>query len=550
LIARMWVAGAAALMGCGLVACAERSPEKEKCEGLERLVLEHATITSVRASSAGHDFSLAAAFMARTPFLKVPAVCRVELVLKPSDDSHIKSEVWLPRGSWNGKFQGLGNGGFAGSIDHLQLILSVQQGYAVAATDTGHESSDKDGSWALGHPEKVRDYGYRGIHETAVAAKALIAAYYGQPARYAYFSGCSNGGRAALMEAQRYPEDYDGIVAGAPAYDSTNTLPSWAWNQKTVLGAPGAFIPSKKFDAIAAAVVKACDSLDGVADGVLDDPRNCTFRPESMLCKSEDADDCLTAPQAQALAKIYEGPGGALGDSRHHGFEPGAELGTGGWKDWIGGSKPGDNLEHIYALQFYRYLVYDDPDWNLDRFEFSRDRPAMQARIGEVLDARDPDLSKFKQRGGKLILYHGWSDSALQPRLAVDYFEAVKVRLGEHEAAQFVRLYMVPGMQHCVGGPGPNNFGQMPPAGTADPERNVNAALEAWVEEGRPPDAIVAAKYYDDWKSILAPEKTRLLRSRPLCPYPQVARWKGQGNTDAAENFSCVAPPREYPAGS
>jgi feruloyl esterase len=345
------------------------------------------------------------------------------------------------------------------------------------------------------------------------------------------------------MEAQRYPQDYDGIVAGAPAYDGTNTLPTWAWNQQYLLATPGAYIPPKKFAAIAAAVGKACDALDGVADGLLDDPRNCTFRPESMLCKVEDADDCLTAPQAQALTRIYAGPGGALGDSRHRGFEPGAELGAGGWKDWISGSKPETSLEYIYALQFYRNLVYDNPLWDLDRFDFSRDRPAMQARLGEALDARDPDLSGFKARGGKLILFHGWSDSALQPRLAVDYYEAVQARLGNDETAQFVRLYMVPGMQHCVGGPGPNNFGQMPPAGSADPVCNVNAALEAWVERGAAPAAIVAGKYDNDWKSILAPEKTKVLRTRPLCPYPQVARWKGQGSTDLAENFSCSLRP-------
>jgi hypothetical protein len=522
-------------------ACAlQPPPEAARCEALKDLPLDHAEVLSATAQSERHRFSMITAFLG-IPLMKTPAVCEVKLLLKPSSDSRIGAEVWLPLSDWNGRFQGLGNGGFAGSIDKLSLTLSLQRGYAAASTDTGHEGNDKDGSWAIGHPEKIRDYGYRAIHETTLKAKAIIAAYYGKPPQYSYFGSCSNGGRQGLREAQDYPEDYDGVLAGAPAYDGTNTIPTWAWIQQQ-LAQPGAYIPKSKLPAIAGAVLKACDALDGVSDGVLDDPRNCRFNPQTLLCSGADNDQCLTPPQAQALAKIYSGPGGELGDSRHHGYEPGGELGDSGWADWFTGSKPGKSVQTIYAIEFYRNLVYSDPHWSLDRFEFARDRPAMKRILGPDLDAGNADLSRFAARGGKLILYHGWSDAALQPRLAIDYYEKLQQRLGVQQTAEFAQLYMVPGMQHCFMGPGPNVFGQLGPPPQRDPEHNIAAALEAWVENGSKPGAIVATKYDSDLKPLIAPERATVLRTRPLCPYPQVARWNGSGSSDAAANFGCVAP--------
>jgi feruloyl esterase len=522
-----------------LTACVGQHPlETSKCESLAQLKLDQAQVLSARAVSAGHRFSMLTAFVG-IPLLQVPAACRVELLLTPSEDSAIHSEIWLPLSGWNGRFQGLGNGGFAGSIDELGLTLALQRGYAAAATDTGHTGNDKDGSWAIGHPEKIHDYGYRGIHETTVKAKILVASYYGTPPKYSYFGSCSNGGRQGLMEAQRYPDDYDGVLAGAPAYDGTNTIPTWAWIQRQ-LQTSVAYIPKKKLAVIAAAVLAKCDANDGLADGVIDDPRACDFRPESLQCRGADTDDCLTTPQVDALRQIYAGPGGALNDSRHHGFEPGGELGKFGWADWFTGSGPLKSVQYVFSLEFYRNLVYDDPNWNLDRFEFSRDRRAMQERLGPDLDANSVDLDRFKVRGGKLIMFHGWSDAALQPRLTIDYYERLRARLGPEATHEFARLYMVPGMQHCFGGPGPNVFGQLVPASTRDSRTSISAALENWVETGQSPEAIIASKFDSDLKALIAPERSTRLRTRPLCPYPQVGRYSGQGSIDAAENFHCV----------
>jgi feruloyl esterase len=236
---------------------------------------------------------------------------------------------------------------------------------------------------------------------------------------------------------------------------------------------------------------------------------------------------------------MYDGPGGVVGDSRNRGFEPGGEL---AWKDWHTGTKPGNAAAYIYVREFLRDLVYGDPSWDFNRFDFKRDRPAIREKLGSDYDARDPDLSRFKAHGGKLIMYHGWADPALQPRLAVDYFENVQRVMGETSTADFMRLYMVPGMYHCVGGPGTNDIGQVPPAGAADPGHSVTAALEAWVEQGRAPEAIVAAKYKDDLKALFAPDQAERVRTRPVCPYPQIAKWSGQGSTDDAANFRCEQP--------
>jgi hypothetical protein len=536
---------AAGFLACARVAAlsacaAPASPEAARCENLHSLTLDHAALVSVRAVSAGRYFLWQTAFIG-IPFFKVPASCRITAVSTPSSDSKINIEIWLPLNQWNGKFQGLGNGGFAGAIDRMGLALALQKGYAVASTDTGHEGNDKDGSWALGHVEKVRDYGYRAIHETVVLAKTLIVALYGQPPKFSYFDGGSNGGRQGLMEAQRFPADYDGILAGCPALDPSDTLPAWAWTQQALLASPDAHISPAKLKTIAAAVNHSCDVQDGIRDGVLDDPRACHFDPATIQCRGADADNCLSGTQVQALRKIYSGPEGAPGTSLQRGFEPGGELGSTGWQDWLTGSRPQKSVQYHYVLEFYRYMVYDDPHWSLDRFKYVRDWDAMKRRLGPIIDATDPDLTAFEARGGKLILYHGWSDPALEPRMTIDYYQRVQERMGREQAANFVRLYMVPGMQHCLGGPGPNTFGQLPPGGSADPHQSVTAALERWVESGTAPADIVATKYDDDLKALIAPENAKPLRTRPVCTYPQVARWNGEGSVDAAESFSCVA---------
>ncbi|NGY05601.1 tannase/feruloyl esterase family alpha/beta hydrolase [Solimonas terrae] len=516
----------AALVGCVSKDVAER------CERLAGLPLDHARVVAAEPHRGGREFSLAGAWFGR-PFFHEPASCRVELELTPSADSKIRTAVWLPSEHWNGRLQGVGVGGFGGSIDTTSLRFSLENGSVGVGTDTGHEGNDRDGTWALGHPEKMKDFAWRAVHVSNVVARSLIQAYYGRPPEHAYFTGCSGGGREALVEAERFPQDYDGIMAGAPGL---NILPAWAWIQLRIKRA-GAFIPPQKIPTVAAATLAACDARDGVTDGIIDDPRRCHFDPAILQCKAGDRADCLTPGQVQSLRDIYSGPGAGF-----HGFEPGGELGDkGGWLTWITGKKPGDNFEYAYVQDFYRYTVYGDASWSLESFDFSRDSALMLNKgIEYGSDASDPDLSAFAARGGKLILYQGWSDPAVTPQTTVDFYESVRERMGAEQVADFARLYMVPGMQHCVGGPGPNFFGTMPPAAGADPHRDMAAALERWVENGSAPDAIIATKYDDDIQPFFAPQKAKRLRSRPLCPYPQVARWTGVGSTDLAENFRCT----------
>lgn len=525
--------GAAALSIAG---CAAPSPaQRAQCDALGRLNLPNVQITSAKSVAGGRKFSFKTALVG-IPFTQLPASCRVTGVIRPVADSEIGFEAWLPATGWNGRFLGIGNGSLAGSIDTLSLGLALKRNYAVAATDTGHLADSRKGSWALNHPEKAKDYGYRAIHETAVVGKAVVRAFYGRAPSHAYFASASNGGRAALMEAQRYPEDYDGILAGAPAFNVSDTLVGWAWNQQHILR-PGAWLSPAKLKTVHAAVLKACDGLDGVVDGLLDDPRQCRFDPQVLGCQGAETKTCLTPPQITALRAIYSGPPQADGPAvAYRGFPPGGES---GWAQWIPGKKPGKSLEYEFSREFYRYLVYGNPAWTLDDFDLARDRPGVRKALAPLLDATDPDLSRFIARGGKLILYQGWSDPALQPQAVIDYYQAVQARVGSDQAAKSVRLYMVPGLEHVFGGPGPNGFGQFPPGETPDPAGNISAALEAWVESDALPQAIVATKYDSDIKAVLAPSQAKVLRTRPLCPYPQVARWTGQGSSDRAENFRC-----------
>ena len=491
------------------------------CEALSKLALPATTITEARSVPAG-------AFTPPEgkPIPDLPSFCRVAGVIKPSSDSNIQFEVWMPASGWNGKFQGIGNGGFAGSISYGGLAAAVRHGYAAASTDTGHHASGTDAGWALGHPEKIVDFGYRAIHETAAQAKAVIHAFYGEAPRRSYFSSCSNGGRQALIEAQRFPDDYDGIIAGAPANFWTHLLTQAGWDIQATMQDPASYIPAAKLPAIEAAVLAACDALDGVKDGVLDDPSKCHFDPSHLLCKASESDACLTSPQVDALKKIYAGPRDSKGRQIMPGFSPGSETGGGGWGLWISGAAPGKSLQFAFGTQFFTNMVYADPAWDFHTFNVDRAMKAADDKFASILNATDPDLRRFRQHGGKLILYHGWSDAAIPPVNAINYYQSVVSKMGEENTAPFLRLYMVPGMQHCGGGPGPNTFGQSGVA-QSDPLHDVDAALERWVEQGVAPDYIIAA---------------RAGRTRPLCPYPEVARWKGSGSTDDASNFTCAKP--------
>lgn len=466
-------------------------------------------------------------------FAAAPAFCRVVAETKPASDSDIKIETWMPLSGWNGKFQGQGNGGFAGSIDYGGLARAVIAGYASAGTDTGHEGSAVDAIWALGHPEKIVDFAYRGLHEMTEQAKAMVSAFYGKPPRHSYFSSCSDGGREALMEAQRFPADYDGIIAGAPANFWTHLLVAAIWDMQALQKDPASYIPAGKIPALGEAVIAACDRQDGVSDGVLNDPRRCHFDPATMLCKSGDSSSCLTAPQVAGLKKIYAGPHNAKGQILP-GFSPGGE-GGGGWALWITGPAPGKSLQFLFGNGFFSNMVFDNPNWDFRTLNFDSDVALTDKKYAGVLNSTDPNLKPFAARGGKLILYHGWSDAAIPPLNTIDYYNAVVATMGRSETAAFARLYMVPGLQHCGGGPGADSFGQwgvLPPDN--DPKHNIQSALEQWVERGIAPADIIATRHVDDFDPASAVKMTR-----PLCPYPQVAKYQGKGDTNDAANFVC-----------
>ena len=532
----------ATLLLTSTCAVAQNAPDatetQSACERLAQLQVPNATITLAQTTAAGTFSGPPQVFSGRdlSGFYKsLPAFCRVDVTANPTSDSEIKIALWMPLSGWNGKFQGLGNGGFAGLIDYQQIGAAMKLGYAAAATDTGHAGSPIDATWAAGHPEKVIDFGYRGVHEMTRVSKAVIQAFYGNGPKHSYFAGCSDGGREALMEAQRFPEDYDGILAGAPANNWVALLASSVWNTQALTMKPESFIPQSKIPMIAAAVVAACDSLDGVRDGILNDPRKCQFDPATIECKTGgDTEHCLTASQVVALKKLYAGTPDSKGHIIFPGYLPGAETGPGGWGLWITGQAPARGLMALFGTGFFSYFVYEKPNWDYKTFSVATDVKAAEQKTAAALNATDPNLKPFASRGGRLILYHGWDDPAISAKNTVEYFNAVGTKMGR-AADSFMRLYMAPGVQHCGGGPGPDTFGQGFGATAADPRHNMRLALEQWVEGGQAPSTIIASKFPND-------DEGHASMTRPLCPYPQAAKYKGSGDTNDAANFTCEKP--------
>lgn len=535
--------GGACVVGCCLLLCGTAAGWSQAgeaaakaagaCEQLASVKLPHAEIATATEVAAGafkappdpYAGQNAGAF-----YKKLPAFCQVVVHSHPSADSDIPIEVWMPVGGWNGRMQGLGNGGFAGSIGYSDLGAAMAKGYAAAATDTGHSASFIDAKWALGHPEKVADFGYRSIHEMTETAKALIAAYYGSAAKHSYFASCSDGGREALMEAQRFPEDYDGILAGAPANNWTALLATAAVDTQALMAKPDSFIPPAKIPAIAKAVLAQCDALDGVKDGILNDPRQCRFDPATIECKAgEETNACLTADQVTALKALYAGPRDARGRAVFPGYLPGAEEGFNGWGTWIFGAAAGQSLMAQFGKGYFANMVYETPDWDVKSFTVEDGLREAREKTAASLDAVNPDLRAFADHRGKLILYHGWNDPAIAAVSTVNYYNGVVAKLGRPATSQFVRLYMLPGVQHCGGGPGPDMIGQQWTDPDETPQHNARVALVEWVEKGTAPREIVASKIGGG-----AATMTRL-----ICPYPQTAVYKGSGDTNSAESFAC-----------
>jgi hypothetical protein len=519
----------------------------QSCESLALVKLSNTTITAAHevARGAFTPPGSTANGSGSAAYRSLPAFCRVQGAIQPTSDSHIEFEVWLPSSGWNGKYLGVGNGGLGGTINYLaregtnapDLVQAIASGYATSSTDTGHKGvAATDADWALGHPEKIIDYGYRAIHETAVAAKAIIGAFYGRDPRGSYFNSCSNGGRQALLEAQRYPADYNGIIAGDPSYFSTHQSASQIWNAQALMATPASYIPSAKLPAIEAAVLATCDALDGVKDGVIAEPTKCHFDPAMLLCQGADVNTCLSQPQVEALKKIYAGPRTSTGDRIFPGMLPGDEAGSRGWNYWITGPEPGKSAQYAYGVEATAKLVYQNPAWDFRTFNFDHDVAFLDEQVGPIRNATNPDLTPFKDRGGKLILYHGWSDAAIAPLSSVNYYTSVVSTMGQKHVDDFVRLYMVPGMQHCGGGPGPNVFDVLS-GSNADPQHSVQLALEQWIEQGAAPDKVIATQYKRDGNPA-----DGVRRTRPVCRYPLVARYVGSGDVNDAASFTCKTP--------
>jgi feruloyl esterase len=471
------------------------------CESLSSIALPHATVTGATRVEAG-------AFPAppgRGPnagavYKTLPAFCRVAATLKPSSDSEIKIEVWMPADGWNGKLQSVGNGAWAGTIGYPAMATAIAAGYTAASTDTGHEGNSP--AFIPDHPEKVIDFGYRAVHEMTLASKAIIAAYYNDGPKHAYWNGCSTGGRQAMAEAQRYPNDYDGIVAGAPASYTTRLQGSQVWTAAVTHKADAGYIPPAKYPLIHKAALDQCDALDGVKDGVIEDPTRCKFDPKVLECKDADGPSCLTAAQVEVARKIYAGP------AFFPGLEPGSEM---GWAT-LSGPKPMD-----LAVDVYKYLVFQDPKWEYLTFNPDTDVARADKAISGMMNSVDPNLQPLFAHGGKLLQYHGWADPGIPPGSSVNYYKSVLEALGgKAKVNDSYRLFMVPGMGHCGGGDGTSTF-------------DMVSALDQWVVQGKAPDQIVASRVVNG----------AVVRTRPLCPYPQVAAYKGSGSTDDAANFSC-----------
>jgi pimeloyl-ACP methyl ester carboxylesterase len=500
------------MLGCVLSASRAHAAPASSCESLAKLSLPETTITSAQENTTG-EFNAGSGFGGGR-LASLPAFCRVALTVQPQ----IRIEVWLPKDNWNGSYRGEGGGGYAGNISYGGLAEGLRNGYATASTDTGHPTS-AGGTFALnadGSPntQLIGDFAERSLRELATKAKAIINAYYGTPARHSYWNGCSTGGRQGLMAAQRFPEEYDGLAIAAPAINWDRFIPSELWPQIVMNKTVGGPIPPAKLALATKAAVAACDASDGVADGVLNDPRKCTYDPHALVCKpdggSRDAASCLTGPEADAIAKIWNGPTNASGRRLWFGLERGTPL------NFLAGGTP-----FPIATAHAQYWVHQDPkfDWHtLSEADFEAELRESQKKLHDVIGTDEAKLDKFLKRGGKMIIWHGDADQLIFPRGTINYFERVRAANGGAKRVDdSIRLFLAPGVGHCGGGDGPAPVGVF--------EDVVN-----WVEKGAAPKTVQASRKKPDGTTV----------TRPLCPYPTTAKWTGKGSADEAANFMCV----------
>jgi feruloyl esterase len=504
-------AGVGAFLGALLlVASMQTAPVQTAaaCEALSSLALPNTTVTAAQTVAAGAFVAPGRGGPQPSPYATLPGFCRVAATLRPSSDSDIKIEVWLPASGWNGKFQAVGNGGWAGTIGYPALAAAVAAGYAGAATDTGHEGNSA--AFAIEHPEKVVDLAHRAVHEMTVEAKKIIDAFYGAGPKISFWNGCSTGGRQGIIAAAKYPGDFDAIVSGASALHWMKLHAARVAINSFVHRSAESYIPPEKYPLVHEAVLGACDAQDGVRDGVLENPATCKFDPKVLECKGADGPECLTSAQVETARALYAPVKNPADGSvvRPALLQPGSEL---GWAT-LAGPQPIGN-----ATEAYKFVVFKNANWDWRTFNPSTDISLALKIDNGLLDYTDPNLKPFFARGGKLLMYHGWSDPQVTPLNSVTYFSDVVKTLGKSVVGRNIQLYMVPGMNHCAGGPGTDTFNKM-------------AAIEQWIERGSAPDYIVASHLTGG----------NVDRTRPLCPYGSVAKWSGSGSTDEAANFSCA----------
>jgi feruloyl esterase len=521
------------------LACVTLPAVAASCEDLAHLALPNTTITLVQ-SVAADGFTPPVPSWARSSMHPAPipvAFCRVTGEIRPTRDSDIKFEVWLPLVGWTGRYESVGNGGFAGSIRYDAMRNPLLAGSAVGSTDDGHDApaiGPTSADWAFGHPEKIVDHGHRAVHLTAVTAKAITTAFYGRAPAHAYFVGCSKGGQEAFMEAQRYPDDFDGIVGGAVANQWTDLFSSMMWTQNLNLANKEGYLSPEDLAKIGTAISAACDNVGGVKSGFVQDPLRCQVDVKSMG---------LTPARQRTYEALHQGPKDHAGRPTYAGHAYGSE--DPGWQDTISAT----NFEaaqteaqmSMYGANFYRNFIYQDKNWSFHGFDLEKGRADAVRVVGDSMNAEDVHFAGFKAHGGKLIQYAGMVDSIVTPLSSVKFYRAVVAAEGHKPDAdalartqQFYRLFLAPGVGHCGGGPGPNQFGQA--GGGGDASHDLVAALEQWVEKGVPPTRIVATKFVGDDKA------QGVAMTRPLCPFPQVAKYKGTGDVKDAANFECTAP--------
>ena len=506
---------------------ANRASAAASCESLASLALPHVTITLANLVEAGRFVQFPpgrggpapapAAGRGRggaapSPFADLPPFCRVMATLTPSDDSDIKMELWMPAQGWNGNLRGTGNGGLGGGagVNPGALAGGIRRGYATVGNNTGHEG---DSSYALSHPEKIKDFGYRSVHESTVAAKALIAAFYGSGPKVSFIAEGGGGTIAALSSAQRYPEDYDVVaVTGMSSYLTRHTFGQmWIW--QATHKDEASFIPQEKYPVLHQAALAACDGLDGSKDGVIGSVERCKFDPGVTLCKGADGPGCLTAPQVDAAKKIYAGPTNPrTKEEVYSPLYPGSEL---GWGQLAGGAQPLG-----IPVEFFKYYVFRDPKWDYKTRAINFDDDVTLSDRSEIqpVNAVDPDLGPFFARGGKLLLVDGWSDTSVPPKVAINYYRKVVAKVGARAAKESMRFFMVPGMGHGPGTAGDENF-------------NFDALglIEQWKETGKAPDTLIVSHFKGGME----------VGKRLVCQYPQIAMYKGSGNTEEAASYAC-----------